>query len=139
MAGVDASSGQGGGGGMRRRDSFSSQRSRRSTRSSSGGSAVGGGALIAHVATNTDASSYGDIQKASKQFKSMLGKGDWQTMLDHEGNKIFIKDGEGEIPAGKGEHILENITTEQVLGTLLNGAARKVCACINSLCSVAMH
>lgn len=126
MAGVDASSGQGGGAGMRRRESFSSNRSNRSRRSSSAGSAAVGGALIAGVAANTDAASYGDIQKASKQFKSMLGKGDWQLMLDHEGNKIYIQDGDGEIPAGKGEHILENVTTEQVLGTLLCGAARKV-------------
>lgn len=126
MAGVDASSGQGGGAGMKRRGSFSSQRSKRSTRSSSAGSAIGG-ALIAHVATNTDAESYSEIQKASKQFHSLIGKGDWQMMLDHDGNKVFYKDGDGSIPAGKGEHILENVTTEQVLGTLLSGCARKIC------------
>lgn len=128
MAGVDATSGQGGGAGqMRRRGSFSSQRSRRSSRSTkSTGSAVGG-ALIAHVATNKDASSYSEIQKATKKFNSMTGKGDWQMMLDHEGNKVYFQEGDGSIPAGKGEGVIENVNTEQVLGTILSGCARKFC------------
>ncbi|GAA5961479.1 hypothetical protein JCM3765_003597 [Sporobolomyces pararoseus] len=116
----------------RRRDSVSSKRSTRSnvstsaTTVSSGSGAVG---LPSHVELDRDAASFGDIQTAIKLVRATLdsagGQG-WTVANDPTGNKIVMKmRGEGELPVVKGEiDIGGGVTTEQVLGTILNTSAR---------------
>jgi len=119
----------------RRRDSVSSKRSTRSnvstaaTTVSSGSGAVG---LPSHVELDRDAASFGEVQTAIKLVRATLdsagGQG-WTVANDPTGNKIVMKmRGEGELPVVKGEvEIGGGVTTEQVLGTILNTSARILC------------
>ncbi|BGP50226.1 hypothetical protein JCM10450v2_006142 [Rhodotorula kratochvilovae] len=112
-----------------RRDSSASRRSSRS--SGSMGGAVG---LPEHVEMNTDAASYSAVQTASKLFRAMAGSvggAGWRVAKDQEGTKVWMREKDGEtpgkaLPVVKGEAEIENATTEQVLGTLVNEAARRV-------------
>ncbi|KAL8278519.1 hypothetical protein RQP46_009011 [Phenoliferia psychrophenolica] len=138
MAGVEASppastrnarnsNGGGGGGGddkefvpRRRRDSSVSRRSAHPSIA---------GALPPTVEPNEDATSYADIQKAHKQLKQQLASSpnEWSHYVDHEDNAFWTKKRDGEdLPVVKGEAIIEGVTTEMVLGTIKNSAARKV-------------
>ncbi|BGP02139.1 START-like domain protein [Rhodotorula toruloides] len=120
-----------GGGGRRRRDSVSSKRSSRSTGTAASGGAVG---LPAHVELVKDGASYEAVQTALKLFKATLSQGSgggWRTAKDPDGTRIWMKAKEGargetELPIVKGEAEVENVTTEQVLGTILNESARRI-------------
>ena len=111
----------------RRRDSTASKRSSRSRAEST---ASVPGALPLHVLPNTDADSYADLQKAQKLFKSLLSApdNDWTSAIDPKGNKIYMRKREGDLlPTVKGEALVEGVTTEQVLGSILSSAARREC------------
>lgn len=133
MAGVDATpKSEGGMAPRRRRMSTSSKQSGRSARSgrseTSGASAIGG--LPQHVQPNEDASSYAELQKAQKLFKAILAvdESQWTVAHDHKQSKIWMKKRDGDLlPVVKGEAVIEGVTTEQALGTILSGAARKEC------------
>lgn len=133
MAGIDATPETvGGATPRRRRNSTSSKQSGRSARSgrseASGASAVGG--LPQHVQTNEDAQSFAELQKAQKLFKAILAvdESQWTVAHDHKQSKIWMKKREGDLlPVVKGEALIEGVTTEQALGTILSGAARKEC------------
>lgn len=116
----------------RRRDSVSSKRSTRSNVSTSAttvSSSSGAVGLPSHVELDRDAASFGEIQTAIKLVRANLdsagGQG-WTVANDPTGNKIVMKmRGEGELPIVKGEiDIGGGVTTEQVLGTILNTSAR---------------
>lgn len=112
----------------RRRDSTASKRSSRSRAESTSSAATG--ALPTHVTPNIDAPSYAELQKAQKLFKNLLGSNDgqWSVAIDHKGNKIHMLKRDGLLPIVKGEAMVEGVTTEQVLGTILSSAARRECA-----------
>lgn len=119
----------------RRRDSVSSKRSTRSNVSTSAttvSSSSGAVGLPSHVELDRDAASFGEIQTAIKLVRANLdsagGQG-WTVANDPTGNKIVMKmRGEGELPIVKGEiDIGGGVTTEQVLGTILNTSARILC------------
>ncbi|GAA5899771.1 hypothetical protein JCM8208_004559 [Rhodotorula glutinis] len=130
LAGGDAGSIAGGAVGVprRRRDSTSSKRS---SRSASSGGAVG---LPEHVAMDRDAESYGAVQTATKLFRATaggVGGAGWRAAKDQEGTKVWMREKDGEqegkaLPIVKGEAEIERVTTEQVLGTLLNESARRI-------------
>jgi len=137
LAGGDTGSIGGGAVGVprRRRDSTSSKRS---SRSASSGAAVG---LPEHVAMDRDAESFGAVQTATKLFRAMaggVGGAGWRAAKDQEGTKVWMREKDGEqegkaLPIVKGEAEIERVTTEQVLGTLLNESARRICASFLSL------
>lgn len=113
----------------RRRDSSASRRSSRSRAESTTSTAVGG-ALPNHVVPNTEAASYGELQKAQKLFKNLLSSPDqeWSFAVDPKGNRIQMRARDGNLlPIVKGESLVEGVTTEQVLGTILSAAARRDC------------
>jgi hypothetical protein len=115
----------------RRRDSISSKRSARSARSAATTSSpVVFAGLPSHVSQNTEAPGYGEIQRAQKLFKAILGSSgsDWTVAVDHKGSKIWMRKRDGNVlPIVKGEATVEGVTTEQVLGTILSEAARRDC------------
>ncbi|GAA6048862.1 hypothetical protein JCM3770_003657 [Rhodotorula araucariae] len=129
-------SGTGGGtlaaaGGAARRGRRDSSASRRSGRSTASGGAVG---LPEHVEMNRDAASFAAVQTAAKLFRAMaasVGGAGWRVAKDQEGTKVWMREKDGEsggktLPVVKGEAEIENVTTEQVLGTLMNESARRV-------------
>lgn len=131
-----AVAGAGGGAGRRRRDSVSSKRSSRSTGTAASG-ASGAVGLPAHVELVKDGASFEAVQTALKLFKATYSQGAggaWRTAKDPDGTRIWMKakegaaGGETELPVVKGEAEIENVTTEQVLGTILNESARRICA-----------
>lgn len=87
--------------------------------------------LPLHVVPNREADSYGELQKAQKLFKGLLASDsrEWSLAVDAKGSKIWMrkKEGGGTLPVVKGEYIVEGVTTEQVLGTVLSQTARKEC------------
>merc|ERR1719487_1214054 len=115
----------------RRRDSTSSKRSGRSVASGASGAAVG---LPEHVAMDRDADSFGAVQTAAKLFRAMAGSvggAGWRAAKDQEGTKVWMREKDGEqegkaLPVVKGEAEIERVTTEQVLGTLMNESARRI-------------
>lgn len=133
LAGVDGDSGgavaAGGGGSVRRRrrSSISSKRSGRSAASAGGGMS----GLPSHVAIKDDAANYGEVQKAIKLLKQLnqSGQNEWKVAVDRNGGKIFMKKRDEGLNIVKGESKVNGATTEQVLGTILNEAARRQCAC----------
>jgi hypothetical protein len=130
MAGVDSSAQQNGEVApiRRRRDSVSSKRSARSARSQSSTATAAG--LPVHVGANEDSATYAELQKAQKLFKSILAmdQNDWNVVQNQSQSKIWMKKREGGLlPIVKGEALIEGVTTEQVLGTILSGAARREC------------
>lgn len=130
MAGLDSSAQQNGEVApiRRRRDSVSSKRSGRSARSQSSTATAAG--LPVHVGANEDSATYPELQKAQKLFKSILAmdQNDWTVVQNQSQSKIWMKQREsGLLPIVKGEALIEGVTTEQVLGTILSGAARREC------------
>ncbi|SCV71339.1 BQ2448_2927 [Microbotryum intermedium] len=125
---VDGGSGGGGGGAVagatprRRRDSTASKRSSRSTRTTGSNTFAG---LPGHVAVDTEAANYGEIQKAIKLVKSIAGSRDFSQAVDEKGTKILMKRDDDGLPTVKGEWNVEGVTTEQVAGTILSEAARR--------------
>lgn len=124
----------GGGSTRRRKDSTVSKRSRAESvaTQSSGRTAAGPtGSLPVHVGPVTDASTYPEIQKAQKLFKSLLSSypsNEWSQASDAKNNKIWLmRRGADVLPAVFGEALVDNVTTEAVLGTLLSEAARREC------------
>ncbi|GAA6031564.1 hypothetical protein JCM8097_006522 [Rhodosporidiobolus ruineniae] len=109
-----------------RRDSVASKRSARSTATSAAGEAVG---LPPHVELNKDGESYGAVKSALERFKAALAEGEagWKVATDEEGTKIWTREkGKGGMPDVRGEAELGGVTTEQVLGTLMSEAARRI-------------
>lgn len=131
MAGVEelgqVPSNPSGGAGMaaipRRRSSVSSKRSARS-----GSSSTVFAGLPSHVEVNKEVKSYAEAQKAIKLFRSLNDGGDWTLAVDQHQRKIWMRKREGDgLPIVKGEAVVEGVTTEQVLGTILSDTARREC------------
>lgn len=119
----------------RRRDSTVSKRSTRSRSESvaSGRTAAGpDGSLPVHVLPDSGAACYPDLVKGQKLFKALAASfpsGEWSSAQDTKGNKIWMKTREGGdvLPLVRGETLVEGVTTEMVLGTILSEAARREC------------
>ncbi|KAI5476356.1 START-like domain protein [Pseudohyphozyma bogoriensis] len=134
MAGVEPSPTQAGSSLTRNRSSsISSKRSSRSTKSAAPSSATSVsafGALPSHVEPNSEATNYGDVQKAQKLFRALVGvpEAEWSLAKDGKDGKetkILMRRRDTGLPIVMGQTRIGGVTTEQVLGTLLSGAARK--------------
>lgn len=114
-----------------RRDSSASKRSTRSDMSTATNGTSSFAGLPLHVVPNLEADSYGELQKAQKLFKGLLASDtrEWSLAVDAKGSKIWMRkrEGGGSLPVVKGEYVIEGVTTEQVLGTVLSQTARKEC------------
>lgn len=85
--------------------------------------------LPAHVAVNEEGDNYAEVQKAIKLFRQLNEQSGWKTAVDNKGGKIMMKKRDQGLATVKGESKVNGVTTEQVLGTILNEAARRQCEC----------
>lgn len=116
------------------------------------GAAVGGVAGQSHTASsNEESATAGDgnvaglppqvpfdsshssasaVMKAKEDLEQLLaGTGQWEKAVDTQGNPLYTRNVQGsDLPIMKGEASMPSgVTTEQVLGTLLSSAARRIC------------
>lgn len=140
LAGVDSSeqqpardrgsikSGRSGGGaavgGMKRRSSAGSVRSAKSSRSAGGASSFLSAPSIQEAHKTSK-----DLDAGRQLFEELQGdSGRWNQAVDSLGARFYTKDAKGGFPTVKASVNIENITTEQVLGTILSQSARRICA-----------
>lgn len=83
-----------------------------------------------HVAVNEEANSFPDSVKGLKLFKKLAGMEDrdFQAVVDQFGTELLSKKRDGKVlPIVRCESVVEGVTTEQVLGTIMSSAARREC------------
>jgi hypothetical protein len=90
-------------------------------------------ALPPHISLDTSHASFKTLQQAKQRYEALLQNGErWDKAVDSAGNPLYTQYAEGStssLPIMKGEATMPSgITTEQVLGTILSPAAKRICA-----------
>jgi hypothetical protein len=70
-----------------------------------------------------------DLEQGRSLFDDLSGDNSgWNLATDHKGARFHMKDTKGGLPIIKAAVKIEGVTTEQILGTVISQAARRICA-----------